>query len=151
MKRFAARPVAGDNTTTGKDIAVKIILIADDNPASRELLRDTLEPTGVHVIEASNGQEALSAIEESSPHIALLDIQMPILDGYGVVEAVRAEQPRRPIYLIALTALAMESDRRRILAAGFDAYVAKPISVSGLRNLVLQILSGEQQTPLAEN
>jgi two-component system cell cycle response regulator DivK len=118
------------------------ILIADDNAASRELLRDTLEDVGALLIEASNGQEALEAILEFSPQVALLDIQMPLLDGFGVVERVRALEPPPAIHLIALTALAMESDRQRILAAGFDGYVAKPISVSGLRTLVTRVLSG---------
>lgn len=129
----------------------KTILIADDNAVSRELLRVTLEPMGLNVVEASNGQEALDAIKGASPDLALVDIQMPVLDGYGVVEAVRGLDPRPGVFMIALTALARDSDRQRILAAGFDAYVAKPISVSGMRKLVTEILSGERQAAQAEN
>ena len=120
------------------------ILIADDNPASRELLRDSLESIGLDIIEACNGEEALKAICEIRPPIALLDIQMPIIDGFGVVMALRALEAPPDTYLVALTALAMDTDRARILAAGFDQYMAKPISVSGIRTLVRDILAARR-------
>jgi two-component system cell cycle response regulator DivK len=119
---------------------MKTILVADDNLASRELLRGALETLEVRIIEAADGQEALRIIQAESPDLVLLDIQMPSLDGFAVLRAVRDLNPTNPAKVIALTAFAMESDRQRITDAGFDGYMAKPISIADVRRLVAQIL-----------
>ena len=130
---------------------MKTILIADDNPVSRELLREALEPRGFNVIEAADGCEALRLIERDLPDLVLLDIQMPSLDGFAVLEAVRTGGRSPHLRLIALTALAMESDRQRILAAGFDGYVSKPISISEVRNQVEQLLGSNESEDCAQS
>lgn len=122
---------------------MKTVLIADDNLASRELLRDALEPSGFRLLEASDGREALNQIQAESPDLVLLDIQMPLLDGFAVLRAARGLNPTSGARFIALTALAMESDRQRIHDAGFDGYVAKPISISDLRKQVNRMLCEE--------
>ncbi len=122
---------------------MKTVLIADDNLASRELLRDALEAPELRFLEASNGQEALKKIQTESPDLVLLDIQMPSLDGFEVLRAARELNPPSGAQFIALTAFAMESDRQRIRMAGFDGYASKPISVSDLRMQVKRMLSGE--------
>lgn len=119
---------------------MKTILIADDNLPSRELLRDALDLCGLRVIEAADGQEALSKIEAECPDLVLLDIQMPLLDGFAVLKAARNLDSHYPARIIALTAFAMESDRRRVTEAGFDGYVSKPISISDVRKQVEEIL-----------
>jgi two-component system cell cycle response regulator DivK len=129
---------------------MKTILIADDNLASRELLKEALESSGVRLLEASDGQEALDTIQAESPDLVLLDIQMPSLDGFAVLRAMRSWSPPSGAKVIGLTALAMESDRQRILEAGFDSYISKPISISHLRKRVEQWLYGDERTISAE-
>lgn len=125
---------------------MKTILVADDNPVSRELLRDALEPHGFRVIEASDGREAARLIEDDCPDLVLLDIQMPAMDGFAVLQVVRSREVSDHLPMIAFTALAMESDRQRILAAGFDGYVSKPISISEVRRQVARWLCPEEKS-----
>ena len=120
---------------------MKTILIADDDLASRELLRDALEASGFRLLEASDGREALNKIRTELPDLVLLDIQMPSLDGFAVLRAARDLDPPSSARFIALTAFAMESDRQRIEKAGFDGYAAKPISISDVRKQVNRMLS----------
>lgn len=126
------------------------VLIADDDLASRELLWEALEPCGFRLIEASDGQEALSKIQSEAPDLALLDIQMPSLDGFAVLRAVRGSDFGNRVRLVAVTALATESDRQRVLDAGFDGYVSKPISISEVRQQVQRMLSDEGQAAYAK-
>ena len=129
---------------------MKTVLIADDDQASRELLRDALEACGFRLIEASDGREALKQIWTESPDLVLLDIQMPSLDGFAVLRAARHLDPPSGARFIALTALAMESDRQRVAKAGFDGYVAKPISIADVRRQVKRMLSDEDKVSRAE-
>lgn len=117
---------------------MKRILIADDDLVSRGLIRDILEPQGFEVIEATDGEEALSRIIEVQPDLILVDIQMPRLGGYGVLQRLR-EAPRfRAIPVAAISALAMQTDQNRGLM--FDAYITKPISPAALRAQVRSLL-----------
>jgi CheY-like chemotaxis protein len=120
------------------------IVVADDDPVSRGLIRDVLEPEGYEVFEASNGEEALSAVAQTRPDLILLDIQMPLLDGYGVLESLRGDVRFRDIPVAAVTALAMASDRARALSCGFNAYITKPINISALRAQARALLEAEQ-------
>lgn len=129
---------------------MKTVLIADDDLASRELLREALEPCGFRLIEATDGKEALEKIRTELPNLALLDVQMPALDGFAVLQAVRESDFGRRVHLIAVTALAMESDRQRVLEAGFDGYVSKPISIGLVRQQIQGILSDEDQSEYAQ-
>jgi CheY-like chemotaxis protein len=108
------------------------VLIAEDNPVNRELLREMLEARGYTVLEACDGQETLQMLEWIQPDIVLLDLGMPVLDGFATVLKIR-ENPRfAKLPVLAVTAYAMQGDRERILAAGFDAYLSKPIQASSL-------------------
>ena len=129
---------------------MKTVLIADDNLASRELLKDALEASGFRLLEASDGREALDTIRTEAPDLVLLDIQMPLLDGFAVFRAARELNPPSNARFIALTAFAMESDQRRIGAAGFDGYFAKPISISDVRKQVQRMLSDDDRARHAE-
>jgi CheY-like chemotaxis protein len=122
-----------------------LIVIADDRPSSRELLRIVLERAGYDVIEAQDGEAALVAIRSHKPDLLLLDLQMPRLDGYGVLNAIRQDPALATLPAIALTASAMSGDRERILAAGFTDYLAKPAGPELLRETVSRLLgqSGE--------
>jgi len=111
---------------------MKTILIAEDYPANRELIREVLELGGYRVLEASNGQEAFEKIIEARPDLVLADIQMPTLDGYGLVERIRGTPLLAKTRVIALTAYAMDGDREKVLASGFDGYITKPIDMKTL-------------------
>jgi two-component system cell cycle response regulator DivK len=118
------------------------ILIADDSEKGRELLRTYLEHLGYEVVEASNGREAVTLAEASGPEAMVLDVQMPVLDGYGAVRELR-EKPRfATTPILALTAYAMEEDRERALAAGFSAHLGKPLRLSHLREELARFLLG---------
>lgn len=118
---------------------MKKILVADDNPISRELICESLDGDYV-LVEASDGLEAVNKIREESPDLALLDIQMPVVDGFGVLRAIRADAGRSRIPLVALTAFAMYGDSEKALAAGFDAYITKPVNLPALRAQVRALL-----------
>jgi two-component system cell cycle response regulator DivK len=110
---------------------MKIILIAEDNPTNRELLRELLEIRGYGVAEACDGKEALAIVEQAPPDLVLLDIDMPLMDGFAVVRKLR-ENPRfTSLPVVAVTAYAMQGDREKIMNSGFDGYLSKPIN-SGL-------------------
>ena len=111
---------------------MKTVLIAEDNPTNRELLRELLEIRGYTVAEACNGQEALASVEQAPPDILLLDIGMPLLDGFAVVRKLR-ENPRFvSLPVVAVTAYAMQGDREKIMKSGFDGYLSKPVNSSSL-------------------
>jgi two-component system cell cycle response regulator DivK len=116
------------------------ILIADDNPVSRELIREVLELSHYEIIEASNGQEALERTEQSAPDLVLLDIEMPLLNGFGVLRQLRGNPRFASLPVLALTAYAMQGDREKALAAGFDEYITKPISAVILRAQIEKLL-----------
>lgn len=121
----------------------KRILVVEDDEKSRRLLRDVLTWHGFTVVEARTGEDALEAVRESPPDAALLDIQLPGLDGFEVLKALRGLGARVPV--LAVTASAMDHDRRRILDAGFDAYVAKPVNIRELLGILKDRL--EQVSP----
>jgi PAS domain S-box-containing protein len=109
------------------------VLIADDNPAGLELVREGLSPFVSSVIEASDGREALEKIRESRPDLVLLDIQMPEMDGYQVLREIRSDPALKNLRVVALTAFAMQGDRERALEAGFDDYITKPVNAAKLK------------------
>lgn len=109
------------------------ILVADDNEASRELIREVLEMSGYDVVEAADGADAVERARENPPDLVLVDIQMPRLDGYGVLRELRADPRLAGLHVVALTAFAMQGDRERALDAGFDGYITKPVEIAALR------------------
>ena len=111
----------------------KRVLVADDNPAGRELVREGLSGHASSIIEAADGREALQKIRETQPDLVLLDIQMPEMDGYDVLREIRSDPALRGLRIVALTAFAMQGDRERALEAGFDDYLTKPVSVASLK------------------
>jgi PAS domain S-box-containing protein len=111
----------------------KCVLIADDNPAGRELVREGLTGYARSIIEAADGREAIEKIRHTRPDLVLLDIQMPEMDGYAVLREIRNDPALRGLRVVALTAFAMQGDRERALQAGFDDYLTKPVSVAKLK------------------
>jgi CheY-like chemotaxis protein len=123
---------------------MKRILIADDKPNGRELVRTILENDGYEVFEAADGQQAVERARQLHPDLVILDLHMPILDGFGAVEALRKEAEFNRTPVMALTASAMMGDRERALGAGFTGYCTKPIRLSALRAEVQRLLSFAQ-------
>ena len=116
------------------------VLVAEDNPVNRELLRELLENRGYCVIEACNGQEALGMVEQSQPDLLLLDIGMPGLDGFDVVRKIRENPGLATLPVLAVTAYAMRDDRDNVLNEGFDGYLSKPIHARDLTNEIERLL-----------
>jgi CheY-like chemotaxis protein len=116
------------------------ILVADDNMASRELIREVLELSGYEVMEAADGEAALERARAGLPDLVLVDIQMPRLDGYGVLREVRADARLSSVRVVALTAFAMQGDRDRAMEAGFDGYITKPVEITALRKEIRKFL-----------
>jgi CheY-like chemotaxis protein len=100
---------------------MKRILVVDDKASSRELVRTVLEHCGYEVIEAADGAEAVDKARESQPQLILLDLQMPALDGFGVIERLRREVGFAATPIVALTASAMHGDRLPSCAARWRA------------------------------
>jgi len=114
------------------------VLVADDHEANRALVAAILAKRGHSVVEAADGQEALDRIGTEDLDLALLDVQMPKIDGYEVAERVRETEAQQGghLPLIALTAHAMAGDREKCLAAGMDDYLSKPLTARGLTDMV---------------
>jgi two-component system cell cycle response regulator len=127
------------------------VLVAEDNAVNRELIRELLELRGYTVLEACDGQEALGIIERAQPDLLLLDIGMPVLDGFAVVRRIR-ESPRiARLPIVAVTAYAMQGDRERILNSGFDGYLSKPIDPSSLTEELHRLLTKQASQPARSN
>jgi CheY-like chemotaxis protein len=119
---------------------MKKILVADDTENGRELVRTVLENSGYQVSEAKDGIEALASARQIQPDLIILDLHMPKLDGFGVIEQLRREQGFANTPIVALTASAMMGDKERALALGFTGYITKPIRLSALRSEVARLL-----------
>jgi signal transduction histidine kinase/DNA-binding response OmpR family regulator len=121
------------------------LLLAEDNEPSIELLEYYLQAKGYEVVVARNGGEALLRTQESPPHVILMDIQMPGMDGLEAIRRIRADADLRAIPIIAVTALAMPGDRERCLHAGADEYLTKPVALPGLLATIESQLKGRRQ------
>jgi CheY-like chemotaxis protein len=119
---------------------MKKILIGEDNPVNRELLRELLEMQGYEIFEACNGQETLDMIETVRPDLLVLDLGMPVLDGFAAIQQIRANPATAKLRVLAATAYAMRGDREKTLQAGFDGYLSKPISPTALKSEVDRLM-----------
>jgi two-component system cell cycle response regulator DivK len=106
----------------------KRILVVEDQEDNRQILRDLLTSTGYEMVEAENGEEALSVAAAKRPDLILMDIQLPILDGYEATRRLKADPALKAIPVIAITSYALSGDEEKARAAGCDDYVTKPYS-----------------------
>ncbi len=119
---------------------MKKVLIVEDNEKNMKLARDVLQARGYQTLEAVTGEDGVRIARESGPDLVLMDIHLPGISGIEALALLRAEPATAAIPVIAVTALVMEGDRRRITDAGFDAYVGKPISLKEFLEAVKQAI-----------
>jgi CheY-like chemotaxis protein len=119
------------------------VLIIEDNADSRALLAKLLQLYGCEVSTADDGLAGFDAINRLRPDVALVDIRLPGMDGYEIVRRVRSQLKDIPTRLIAVTGYGRSEDRATILAAGFDAHIAKPINPDDL----MRIMATNNETP----
>jgi CheY-like chemotaxis protein len=116
-----------------KKIGAPIILIVEDNKLYLNLLTDMLSYSGYKVIKAQNGEEGITRARELKPDLILMDIQMPVLDGFQATRRIRTNPDLEKIPIIALTALAMSGDREKCFEAGMNGYLSKPVNIEELK------------------
>ncbi len=117
-------------------MAGELILIVEDNEKNQKLLRDVLQVRGYRTVETVTAEEGLEVARAQQPTLILMDIQLPGMDGMAALRELRADSSTQRIPVIAVTASAMPMERREILAAGFDEYITKPLSVRELTETV---------------
>ena len=108
------------------------VLVVEDNEKNMKLFRDVLLAAGYRILEATTGEGAVAVATEHSPDLVLMDIQLPDIGGVEALGRLRADGRTESLPVLALTAQAMEGDRERFLAAGFDGYLSKPVNVVDL-------------------
>ena len=121
------------------------VLIVEDNERNMKLVRDILTAIGYQPVEATTGEAALTLAAEENPALVLMDIQLPDLDGAAALERLRSNEQTAGIPVIALTAQAMQGDKERFLAAGFDGYLSKPVDVDELIATVERYCDGSPE------
>jgi CheY-like chemotaxis protein len=114
------------------------ILLAEDNEATIQVLTDYLEAKGYQVCVVRTGNEVLEHVQQHQPHLILMDIQMPHMNGLDAIRALRANVATARTPIIAMTALALPGDRERCLEAGADEYMSKPVHLKNLVHLIEQ-------------
>ncbi|HGE69426.1 TPA: response regulator [Candidatus Poribacteria bacterium] len=118
----------------------KKVLVVEDNDKNRKLVKIILEANKYEVIEAVTAEESLKYLQDNKPDVILLDIQLPNLGGIELVKMLKNRQDTKDIPIIAVTAYAMKGDKERILSAGCDAYISKPIDTRQLPLIVEDVI-----------
>jgi two-component system, cell cycle response regulator DivK len=119
----------------------KRVLVVEDQEDNRQILRDLLANVGYEMIEVQDGEEALVAARTQSPDLILMDIQLPLLDGYEATRRIKAQSDLRHIPVIVVTSYALSGDEEKARAAGCDDYVAKPYSARKLLETINRYLT----------
>ncbi len=124
------------------------ILVVDDVPPNRALIAGFFRETALEVIEAQNGQQALACVREQQPDLILMDLRMPVMDGYEATRQIKEAEDLRHIPVIALTATALKEAHAMIQAHGFDGYVKKPVTRTELFQELVRFLPYSEQAPV---
>jgi CheY-like chemotaxis protein len=103
------------------------ILVVEDNAANLELVRYLLTYSGYTVLLARNGAEGVALARQHQPDLIVCDLQMPLLDGYEVLAQLRGHADSAKVVIVAVTAFSMPNDQQKVLTAGFNGYISKPI------------------------
>jgi len=120
------------------------ILVVEDNEQNRILMRQILTPHGYDMFEATDGLMGLKMARAHRPDLIIMDIQMPVMNGFMVIRELRNDPELRKTKAIAVTSFAMKGDREKALQAGFDEYITKPVDTRIFPELVRQVLDRVQ-------
>ena len=118
------------------------ILVVEDNERNMKLFSELLTASGYRTHEATTGERAVELALEHQPELVLMDIQLPDIDGIDALGRLRADERLATVPVLALTAQAMEGDRERFLAAGFDGYLSKPVDIAEFVSTVRRYCNG---------
>ncbi len=127
------------------DISTWNVMMIDDEPHNSGVLQFVFNYHKIPFRSADSGLKGLELIRVERPSFVLLDISMPDVSGYDVLREIRADQNLCDLFVIALTAHAMRGDKERILAAGFDGYIPKPVSPINIVNEIVEILNNHHK------
>jgi two-component system cell cycle response regulator DivK len=136
-------PIPRDGKNGDDCVEIKKLLIVEDNELNLKLYLYALRPLDAQILIARNGEEALDLVLREKPDAVVLDIQIPGISGMDVAKAVRADPDVAGTPIIAVTAYSMAGDKEKILAAGCDYYLAKPIDTRAFPRIIQSILDGE--------
>lgn len=120
----------------------KKILVVDDLEQNRMLLKDALRYFGYEVVEAGNGEEGVKVAREELPDLILMDMNMPVMDGYAALQVLRSDPLTRGLKVAAVTSFSAGNENESGFAAGADGYIPKPIDISELPAMVERIIAG---------
>ena len=126
------------------------ILLVEDNEMNRDMLSRRLQRKGYEVVLAVDGQSGVEMTQTEAPDLVLMDMSLPVLDGWEATRRLKADAVTRHIPVIALTAHAMSSDREKALEAGCDDYDTKPVELARLLGKIEALLSGSQAASAGE-
>jgi two-component system cell cycle response regulator DivK len=121
------------------------VLVVEDNERNMKLFRDVLQASGFRTIEATTGERAVELALEQQPDLVLMDIQLPDIDGVEALRRLKADERFGHVPVVALTAQAMDGDRERFLAAGFDGYLSKPVDIADFVATVKRYCEGNHR------
>lgn len=128
-------------------MAGELILIVEDNEKNLKLVRDLLQVKGYRTLQAGTAELGVDLARQHIPHLILMDIQLPGMDGVAALGQLKADPTTAKIPVLALTAFAMKDDRQRFLSAGFDGYLVKPINIRELPEVVREFCERQGSHP----
>jgi two-component system cell cycle response regulator DivK len=117
------------------------ILIVEDDSRNLKLIRDLLQVKGYRTLEATDGKQGIESAKTNKPDLIVMDIHMPVMDGLEATRILKADEETKAIPVIALTSYAMKGDEKRILGAGCDDYITKPIDTRHFLKRVAKLLA----------
>lgn len=123
----------------------KCVLVVDDHPPTLQLIRSSLEGHGLRVRSATNGAAALLSVHEERPDLVILDVMMPVLDGFQTLDALQNREETKELPVIMLTARSSDRDVAQGWRSGVTSYLTKPFSIDQLLKLVERVLEGVAQ------
>lgn len=118
----------------------RVILIVEDDPKNLKLIRDLLQIRGYTTLEATDGKQGVDMARAKIPDLILMDIQMPVMDGFEAISILKADPVTKSIPIIALTAFAMQGDREKCMEAGCNDYITKPLDTRAFVTKVKEYL-----------
>jgi two-component system cell cycle response regulator DivK len=118
----------------------RVVLIVEDDPKNLKLIRDLLQIRGYTTLEATDGKQGVDMARAKMPDLILMDIQMPVMDGFEAISILKADPVTKSIPIIALTAFAMQGDREKCIEAGCNDYITKPLDTRAFVTKVKEYL-----------